>query len=492
MNHPKTPSKPSSVVPPDSHVADPMIGTTLGEFIIEKKIGAGAMGEVYLGKHKQTGAAAAIKLITDRNAADDGFIARFKREIDILMGLDHQNIARAIGYEIEKTPMYLAMEYIAGPNLADVLHKRSAMFEEDVLNIGMQIARGLAHAYNEAGLIHRDIKPMNILIEQHRRGEREGNFMEPQDRVKIIDFGLAKSTDGEDQRLTMTGIVMGTPAYMSPEQIRCESTIDFHTDMYAVGASMYHMLTGEVPFKGNAPAVIMTGHLTQPVPDPGDLVRSLNPLTRKLVMTAMAKQPRQRFSDYRAMISACEKALKALAQGPGTVRLLRKPMIRGGINENINPSAEATEFQDFQALPGDRAADRIDKKDPKAKATDTHRRSPSVTTSQIFKASSNVTGGTEALESKTPLAVRQINPIFPGNGSEALRKIMTDKIEKVRTTARFKKNQTRMQALDIEVRRGLPSLATGERQISEALAANAPAIVLLIIIIALVVIYFAQ
>ena len=492
MNHSKPPAK--SATTGQAPAIGSLSGKLLGDFVIEKKIGAGAMGDVYLGKHAQTGAHAAIKLITDRNAADDGFIARFKREIDVLMSLDHQHIARAIGYEIDKTPMFLVMEYIAGPNLAEVLRERSALFEADALTIGMQIARGLAHAYNETGLIHRDIKPMNILIEQQRKGKREGTFMEPQDRVKIIDFGLAKSTDAEDQRLTLTGIVMGTPAYMSPEQIRCDSTMDFHTDMYAVGATMYHLLTGRLPFAGDAPAVIMTGHLTLPVPDPGDLVRSLNPLTRTIVMTAMAKQPRQRYADYRAMINACEKALKALEQAPGTVRLLRKPMVRGGHADATKSavSSSATETIGFQALPGDKATGRIENKDPKSKGTASHRQAPSVTTSQMFQTTPSVAGGTDALESNKPHTVRQVAKAAPENGSDALRKVLTDKIEKVQTTARFKKNQTRMQALDAEVQRGLPSLATGELPMAQALLALGPVMGLVIIVLALLIFYFTQ
>jgi serine/threonine-protein kinase len=441
MTDPKTTAKFSNSA--TNRASSSLSGTILGDFIIEKKIGAGAMGDVYLAKQSQTGALVAVKLITDRNAEDQSFIARFKREVDVLMGLDHHYIARAVGYEIEKSPMYLAMEYVAGPNLSDVLQERSALFEIDALTIGMQIARGLAHAYNEAGLIHRDIKPMNILIEQQRKGKREGLFMEPQDKVKIIDFGLAKSTDAEDQRLTLTGIVMGTPAYMSPEQIRSDSTIDFHSDMYAVGASMYHMLTGRIPFAGEAPAIIMSGHLTQPVPDPGDLVPSLNPLTRNIVMTAMAKDPRQRFADYRAMISACEKALKALEQGTGTVRLLRKPMVRGGLKDEGKSAvaANAEETMDFQSLPGDKATGRLENKDPKAKVTHSHRKAPSVTTSKIFKAPPNISGGAEALELKKSQASGQTTRSVPENGSDALRKMLTDKIDKVRTTARFNKNQ---------------------------------------------------
>ncbi len=472
---------------------------TFGDFTLVKKIGSGAMGDVYLGKHRTTGEPAAIKLITDRLALDENFIKRFKREIDVLLGLNHPNIARAVGYGVDQDRSFLALEYIEGPNLSDELRERGAMFEQDVLTIAIHVARGLAHAYNEAGLVHRDIKPMNILVKQQRSGKRTGLFMEEGDKAKIIDFGLAKPTDTEDQSLTMTGFVMGTPAYMSPEQIRCEATLDFHADMYALGATMFHLLTGRIPYPGNAPAVIMTGHLTQPIPDPGELVPSLNPLTRKIAMTAMAKLPRGRYGDFRAMISACEKALKELTQNPATVRMLRKPMVRGatptdGHKQITSPQDEQT--IGFQAMPGDREVGRRDKDDPKLKkSTVSQTRQASVTTSQIFKANPNV-GGNDALEAKRSGSVRlQTKPVSanPTAGSDALRKTLTDKIEKVRTTARLRKNQDRMQALDLEVRRGTAPPA-GARAIpfADHLRAHVVGLILVLALVALMVLFVLQ
>lgn len=478
-----------------------LTGTRLGDFSLIRRIGAGAMGDVYLGKHVTTGESVAIKLILDKHSQDEAFIKRFKREIDVLMGLNHPNIARAVGYGTEQERTFLALEFVEGPNLSDILHERGAFFEQDVLTIAIHVARGLASAYNEAGLVHRDIKPMNLLVKQQRPGKRGGLFMEEGDKVKIIDFGLAKPTDSDDQRLTMTGFVMGTPAYMSPEQIRCEATLDFHTDMYALGATMFHLLTGSIPFPGNAPAIIMTGHLTQPVPDPGELVPSISQNTRKIVMTAMAKAPRMRFTDFRAMISACEKALKELSNNssPVTGRLLRKPMVRGGVQSDPKPPTppQGEETMDFPALPTDKEAGRQQQKDPGQKVTASHRRNqaPSVTTSQIFKASPNV-GGAEALEAKNPLArpASKPMPTSADAGSEALRRILTDKIEKARTTARINKNQKQMQALDIEVRGGLSGLSAGAAPLplGEHLIAMLPGFALILILAILMVMFALQ
>jgi serine/threonine protein kinase len=474
----------------------------LGDFSLVKKIGAGAMGDVYLGKHTTTGETVAIKLISDKHCLDEAFIKRFKREIDVLMGLNHPNIARAVGYGTDQDRMFLALEFVEGPNLSDILQERGALFEQDVLTIAIHVARGLASAYNEAGLVHRDIKPMNLLVKQQRRGARSGVFMEEGDKVKIIDFGLAKPTDSDDQRLTMTGFVMGTPAYMSPEQIRSEASLDFHTDMYALGATMFHLLTGRIPYPGNAPAIIMTGHLTQPVPDPGELVPSISQNTRKIVMTAMAKLPRGRFTDFRAMISACEKALKEMSTAaPGTVRMLRKPMVRGGAqSDQAKPPTppQGEETMDFPALPTDKEAGRQQQKqDPASKGTGAYSRqamskSPSVTTSQMFKSPVSV-GGAEALEAKDPQSARYTARPMPTSvdaGSEALRRILTDKIEKARTTARIRKNQQNMQALDLEIRRGSSPLAgAAQLPLSAHLAGILPGL-LLLLILALLMVWF--
>ncbi len=166
-------------------------------------------------------------------------------------------------------------------------------------------------------------------------------------------------------------------------------------------------------------------------------------------------------------------------------------MVRGGKVDATKSSdtSSATDTIGFQALPGDKATGRIENKDPKSKGTASYRQAPSVTTSQMFQTTPSVAGGTDALESKKPHIVRPVAKTTPTNGSDALRKVLTDKIEKVQTTARFKKNQTRMQALDVEVRRGLPSVATGELPMAQALLALGPIMGLLLIVLVLVIWY---
>jgi serine/threonine protein kinase len=470
---------------------------TVGEFNLIKSIGAGAMGEVYLAEHRTTGERAALKLITNSHAADEAFIQRFKREIAILSGLDHPNIGHAIAFGVEQGHPYLAMEFINGPNLGDILNERGALFESDVLRIAIQVARGLAYAHTEAGLIHRDIKPANLLIALAGGGDRSSNLLAEGDQVKIIDFGLAKSVDAEDQRLTLTGIVMGTPSYMSPEQIRSDPNLDYHTDIYALGATMFHLLTGNIPYPSAVPAMVMVGHLNNPIPDPGVLVPSLSLLTRKLVMTALAKTVKERFVDYRGFILACEKALKGIGQGTaGTMRLLRKPMVRSG-HPATPPTGSAQpgtdDGDDFVPMGEDRETRSITKRTHKPPSTGAYALGAapaSGSTRHYASAAMNGSSGPlEARPGSSPSASGRpaiAEAATRDIGSHALRKACTDKFEKVKTTRRINRLRAEMEVGTAAAVNGsllAPVLTRSTRMLSKSplLALGAIFILLLIL-----------
>jgi serine/threonine protein kinase len=460
--------------------------TTVGEFALVKSIGAGAMGEVYLAEHRTTRARAALKLITNSHAADEAFIQRFNREIAILSRLDHPNIGRAIAFGVEHGHPYLAMEFINGPNLGDVLNERGALFEPDVLRIAIQVARGLAYAHTEAGLIHRDIKPANLLIALGDGGDRTSTLLAECDQVKIIDFGLAKSVDAEDQRLTLTGIVMGTPSYMSPEQIRSDPHLGYHTDIYALGATMFHLLTGRIPYPSAVPAMVMVGHLNNPVPDPGTLVPSLSPLTRKLVMTAMAKAVKDRFVDYRGFILACEKALKAIGQGSaGTMRMLRKPMVRSG-NPATPPTGSAQPLgddgDDFVPMGIDRETRSITKRTHKPPSTGAHALGaiPSSQSTRQYT-SMAMQAGHDPLEARLgahggPGRPVHAEPAARDIGSQALRKAYTDKIEKVKTTRRINRLRAELEIVPATAASG--TLLARDMPLSSRLLSISPLLLL--------------
>ena len=299
----------------------------IGAWLVQRKLGAGAMGEVFLAQRGDQ--RAALKLVAKRFAGDEAFTQRFQREIALLSKFDHPHVSRALdGGEHEGRP-WMAMEYVNGPDLEGLLRDHGPFFEADVLNLAIQVGRGLEHIHQSAGLIHRDVKPANILVARAPGGDPH-RLLNRGDEAKLIDFGLAKPAEqDEGNGLTMTGMIMGTPNYIAPEQVACERHLTFHVDMYALGASMFHLLVGRVPFEGGSAAAVMAAHLNAPVPDPGQIVPAISAATRKLVMTTLAKRASDRFRDWAAFNVACEKALAALGESaPVTNRFLKKPMTK--------------------------------------------------------------------------------------------------------------------------------------------------------------------
>ena len=299
---------------------------SIAGFKIIKSIGAGAMGVVYLAEDPSTQDKIALKVINAKHCDDGEFIKRFHRETKAVGSLKHANIAASLGSGAYKDQLYLAMEYIDGPSLAEILDSHGPIPEPYAIRTILQIAKGLEYANEKEGLIHRDIKPANILIKRNAGGKKDLNLYIDQDEAKIIDFGLAKSTDGNDD-LTMTGMTMGTPHYMSPEQIRGDETISCQVDIYALGATLYHLLTGEPPFTGNSPGAIMLAHINNPIPNPDALIPSIKTETVDIVKTALAKDCSDRFGTFQAVIRACENALSKFGNDSDTsMRILRKPM----------------------------------------------------------------------------------------------------------------------------------------------------------------------
>ena len=341
----------------------------IADWLVQRRLGAGAMGEVFLAQRGPQ--RAALKLVAKRFAGDDAFTQRFQREISLLTSFDHPNVARALdGGEHEGRP-WLAMEFVNGPDLETLLKDHGPFFESDVLNLALQMARGLAHIHQQAGLIHRDIKPANVLVARAPGGDPH-RLLNPGDVAKLIDFGLAKATEEEGGGLTMTGMIMGTPNYISPEQVACERHLTLHVDMYALGASMFHLLSGRVPFERSSAAAVMAAHLNDAVPDPGSIVPGISAATRKLVMTALGKRAASRFADWPAFLAACEKSLAALAENPPpSNRFLKKPMIRpttaivrkppetgsaSGVRNTARPMAALGGGTALEARPGSAAA----------------------------------------------------------------------------------------------------------------------------------------
>ncbi|MGE5186052.1 MAG: serine/threonine-protein kinase [Acidobacteriota bacterium] len=260
---------------------------------VQRLLGKGGMGAVYLADDEVLGELVALKVISSSFASDEAaMIARFRREAAAARKVSSQNVIRIhdLG-EARPGLLYLSMEYFAGRTLADVIAQRGIVPIKDVIDILQQIAAGLECAH-EAGVIHRDLKPGNVLV-----GERGA--------VKIIDFGLATMAMGEG--LTATGAILGTPHYMAPEQVRGK-TVDARSDIYALGALAYHLVTGRPPFAGDNAIAIGFAHLSEtPVP-PRELRRDCPAALDAAIIAALAKAPENRPASAKVFIELATKA----------------------------------------------------------------------------------------------------------------------------------------------------------------------------------------
>ncbi len=268
-----------SVVPPQTVPST----LRLGPYELLLKLGEGGMGAVYKANDTRNGKIVAIKVLPRSKARDEMFVKRFEMEARATFELDHPNIVH--GYDIGNSDgyHYLVIEFVQGYDLCALLEQRGRFTEIEALNILEQMAKALDHIHTEH-LVHRDIKPENILV-----GE-DGI-------AKLTDMGLTVDdpAHGRRRRLTQAGIAMGTPFYLSPEQIKGESDVDIRSDIYALGATTYEMITGRPPFEGDTPAIVMLKHLNEYVPSPHDLDRIVSINFCHLLERMMAKDPFHRY-----------------------------------------------------------------------------------------------------------------------------------------------------------------------------------------------------
>jgi len=255
-------------------------GRKIDHYILQSKLGEGGMGTVYQAWDSLSNRPIALKVLHPKVALQSSFVERFRREARSAGAMNHPNIVAAYGSGEHNGSPYLAMEFVDGENLKMRLRRLGRLPEFEALNVIKETALGLAHAHG-LGIIHRDVKPDNILL------GKDGS-------VKIADLGLAKSVE-DDQRLTVTGMALGTPHYISPEQARGERDVDQRTDVYSLGATLYHLVSGRVPFEGKNNADIMMKHQTEDLENPQDLVAELSDHTVMLITKMMAKRPDDRY-----------------------------------------------------------------------------------------------------------------------------------------------------------------------------------------------------
>jgi serine/threonine-protein kinase len=274
-------------------VSDSLIDTLFdGRYRIQRKLGAGGMADVYLAEDQELGRRVAIKILNGRHANDDQFIERFRREAKNAAALNHPNIVSIYDRGEAEDTYYIAMEFLDGRTLKELIVSRGAAPINVAIEYARQILSALRFAHRH-GIVHRDIKPHNVLV------DAEG-------RVKVTDFGIARA--GTSQ-MTETGSIVGTAQYLSPEQAR-GGEVDPRSDLYSLGVVLYELLTGKTPFDGETPVEIAMKHLSNAPKPPSKLRPEIPPALDKVVLRALAKNPDERYQSPDEMEADLERVAR--------------------------------------------------------------------------------------------------------------------------------------------------------------------------------------
>jgi serine/threonine protein kinase len=287
--------------------SDPFIGRVIrGRYRVERQLGEGGMGAVYLAEQLSIGRKVALKVLRGDFARDDGFVARFRQEAKLVAVLnDTHDPHVTLVHDFDQTEdgsLFIVMEWLEGRALNEVIQREGALRLPRAVRLATQIAQGLEAAHR-AGVIHRDIKPHNIMV------------LDANDNIKLMDFGIARLRDSSQTPLTRVGTMMGTPAYMAPEQIDGQEVTD-KTDIYSFGIVFYEMLTGVVPFRANTPAAVLTKQLREEPTPPTRLRPDVPPEIEELVLQALAKNPDHRPRDMAEIARSLSRISRDLTDNP--------------------------------------------------------------------------------------------------------------------------------------------------------------------------------
>ena len=277
------PDSENPVSPPEGEFVDPWIGQDLAGYTIIERIGEGGMGIVYLGRHESLGRLAAVKFLGAHMVNDKAYIERFLHEARGAAKLNHPNIVQVYDSgALEGDVYYFIMEYVAGKDLGMLLREMHIFSVPEAVGYVRQAISALSYAHHKQ-IIHRDVKPDNLMLTADNV-------------IKVGDLGLAKWTGDEDAAgMTQSGVVMGTPFYISPEQVRGARDVSTRTDIYSLGATLYHLVTSKIPYDGSSPAVIMSMHMNSPVPEPSKVNPALDRDICAIIRKMMAKKPDDRY-----------------------------------------------------------------------------------------------------------------------------------------------------------------------------------------------------
>ena len=281
------------------------IGQTLGgRYKIEALLGQGGMSAVYKAFDPNLKRVVAVKLVHSHLSADQEFVKRFEEEASVVASLRHPNIVQVYDFNTDQGINYMVMEFVPGETLQERLKRLNdsnrRMSLEEALKITIDICEALSYAHKR-GMVHRDIKPANIMLDVNNQ-------------AILMDFGIVKIIGG--QMHTVTGAVMGTARYMPPEVVRSEPA-DQRSDIYALGITLYEMLSGKPPFEANSVMTVMMMHLNDPIPDIRPLRADLDPQLVPVLLKALAKDRNQRFSSTDDFSAVLKRILNGLENNVG-------------------------------------------------------------------------------------------------------------------------------------------------------------------------------
>jgi serine/threonine protein kinase len=282
-------------------------GDQIGAYVVQRRLGVGGMGEVYLAQHRHIDRMAAIKVLLPDLSTKEDIVARFFTEARAASRIKHPGIVEIVDCDLESGRAYIVMEYLEGESLGDCLGRVWAFDVKSALGVTGQIASALAAAHAK-GIVHRDLKPDNVFLASTPTAEAPI-------AVKVLDFGIAKLlADGSGTgRKTQTGSLLGTPLYMSPEQCRGADTLDHRTDIYSLGCILFEMIAGRAPFVRESPGEMIAAHLTEPPPDLHETEASIPEDLSGLVTRMLAKSPADRPQSMLDVVGEVERLAGAPA-----------------------------------------------------------------------------------------------------------------------------------------------------------------------------------
>ena len=305
-----------------------MINTTIGKYKITRLIGEGGMASVYEAEHEMLGTKVAIKVLNPILSANAQIKERFRNEAKLMASLDHPNITRVLDFDEQPQQLSIVMDFLAGSDLNQKIKRTGPLSDQEIQEVFSQTLSAFQYAH-EKGIVHRDIKPSNI-------------FILPDGRVKILDFGIAKLF-GQSNEMTQTGTQMGTPIYMSPEQVKADKTIDQRSDIYSLGITMFFVINGKPPYNSETDSQfdIFTKIVFEALPDNSDR-NTYNNLIKK----ACAKNRKDRFENCKEFLSfLTEPAKDFTTNEDATIVEQLKPMLKRTIKR-----VEETDIADPQLI----------------------------------------------------------------------------------------------------------------------------------------------